>query len=76
MCYSIAHPAEGQEPERYLFDEHTFFLDRRGLNIVEPVEAAGDSGVVVKSGQLGATTASPVWRCTSPKRPTSSSRLN
>ena len=24
-----------------LFGEHTFFLDRRGLNIVEPVEAAG-----------------------------------
>ena len=23
-----------------LFGEHTFFLDRRGLNIVEPVEAA------------------------------------
>ena len=30
-----------------LFGEHTFFLDGRGLNIVEPVEAAGDSGVVV-----------------------------
>ena len=24
-----------------LFGEHTFFLDRHGLNIVEPVEAAG-----------------------------------
>jgi hypothetical protein len=30
-----------------LFGEHTFFLDRRGLNIVEPVEAAGVSGRVV-----------------------------
>ena len=30
-----------------LFGEHTFFLDRRGLNIVEPVEAAGVSGMVV-----------------------------
>ena len=29
-----------------LFGEHTFF-DSHGLNIVEPVEAAGDSGVVV-----------------------------
>jgi hypothetical protein len=26
---------------------HPRFLDRRGLNIVEPVEAAGDSGVAV-----------------------------
>ena len=24
-----------------LFGEHTFFLDRNGLNIVEPAEAAG-----------------------------------
>jgi hypothetical protein len=30
-----------------LFGEHTFFLDRRGPNIVEPVEAAGESGMVV-----------------------------
>ena len=30
-----------------LFGEHTFFLDRRGLNIVEPVEVAGVSGRVV-----------------------------
>jgi hypothetical protein len=30
-----------------LFGEHTFFLDRRGLNVVEPVEAAGQSGMVV-----------------------------
>jgi hypothetical protein len=30
-----------------LFGEHTFFLDSHGLNIVEPVEAAGLSGVVV-----------------------------
>ena len=30
-----------------LFGEHTFFLDRRGLNIVEPVEAGGMSDVVV-----------------------------
>jgi hypothetical protein len=30
-----------------LFGEHTFFLDGRGLNIVEPVEAAGVSGRVV-----------------------------
>jgi hypothetical protein len=26
-----------------LFGEHTFFLDHRGLNIVEPVAAAGVS---------------------------------
>jgi hypothetical protein len=39
------HPLIPQLNE--LFGEHTFFLDRRGLNIVEPVEAAGDSGVVV-----------------------------
>src|SRR5207249_9966215 len=32
---------------RDLFGEHTFFLDSHGLNIVEPVEAAGLSGVVV-----------------------------
>src|SRR5262249_27156741 len=30
-----------------LFGEHTFLLDRHGLNIVEPVETAGDSGRVV-----------------------------
>jgi hypothetical protein len=30
-----------------LFGEHTFFLDSYGLNIVEPVETAGLSGVVV-----------------------------
>ena len=30
-----------------LFGEHTFFLDRHGLNIVEPVEAGGVSGIVV-----------------------------
>jgi hypothetical protein len=30
-----------------LFGEHTFFLDRHGLNIVEPVEAAGESAMVV-----------------------------
>jgi hypothetical protein len=30
-----------------LFGEHTFLLDGRGLNIVEPVEAAGESAMVV-----------------------------
>jgi hypothetical protein len=30
-----------------LFGEHTFFLDRHGLNIVEPIEAAGESAMVV-----------------------------
>jgi hypothetical protein len=30
-----------------LFGEHTFFLDRHGLNIVEPIEAAGESATVV-----------------------------
>ena len=32
-----------------LFGEHTYFLDSRGLNIVEPVEAGNDGrlGVVV-----------------------------
>ena len=30
-----------------LFGEHTFFLDSHGLNIVEPVEAAGESAMVV-----------------------------
>ena len=30
-----------------LFGEHTFLLDRHGLNIVEPVEAAGESAMVV-----------------------------
>jgi hypothetical protein len=30
-----------------LFGEQTFVLDRRGLNIVEPVEAAEVSGMVV-----------------------------
>ena len=30
-----------------LFGEHTFFLGCRGLNIVEPVEAGGMSGMVV-----------------------------
>ena len=39
------HPLIPQLNE--LFGEHTFFLDRRGLNIVEPVEAAGMSGMVV-----------------------------
>jgi hypothetical protein len=31
------HPAIAQLND--LFGEHTFFLDQRGLNIVEPVEA-------------------------------------
>jgi len=30
-----------------LFGEHTFLLDSHGLNIVEPVEAAGESAMVV-----------------------------
>jgi hypothetical protein len=30
-----------------LFGEHTFLLDRHGLNIVEPVEATGGSAMVV-----------------------------
>jgi hypothetical protein len=30
-----------------LFGEHTFLLDRHGLNIVEPIEAAGESATVV-----------------------------
>jgi hypothetical protein len=30
-----------------LFGEHTFLLDRHGLNIVEPVEPAGESAMVV-----------------------------
>ena len=30
-----------------LFGEHTFLLDRHGLNIVEPVEAAGEAATVV-----------------------------
>jgi hypothetical protein len=30
-----------------LFGEHTFLLDRHGLNIVEPVEATGESAMVV-----------------------------
>jgi hypothetical protein len=30
-----------------LFGEHTFFLDRHGLNIVEPIEVAGESAMVV-----------------------------
>ena len=30
-----------------LFGEHTFFLDSYGLNIVEPVEVAGEAAMVV-----------------------------
>jgi hypothetical protein len=30
-----------------LFGEHTFFLDRNGLNIVEPAEAAAGGFIVV-----------------------------
>ena len=33
-----------------LFGEHTFFLDRKGLNIVEPAEAA--AGAAAKVGNL------------------------
>jgi len=39
------HPLIGQLND--LFGEHTFLLDRHGLNIVEPVEAAGESAMVV-----------------------------
>lgn len=42
------HPAMAQLNE--LFGEHTFFLDSHGLNIVEPIEAAGataESGKIV-----------------------------
>jgi len=34
-----SHPVVPQLNQ--LFGEHTFFLDRNGLNIVEPAEAAG-----------------------------------
>ncbi|HZP08995.1 hypothetical protein [Methyloceanibacter sp.] len=43
------HPATAQFNE--LFGDHTFFLDRSGLNIVEPAEPAesgAETGVVVK----------------------------
>src|SRR5215212_1572757 len=43
------HPSVGQLND--LFGEHTFFLDRNGLNIVGPAEASGtgiESGQVVK----------------------------
>ena len=45
-----------------LFGEHTFFLDQRGLNIVEPVAAAGpaaERAKVVKSCQLERR--QPIW---------------
>ena len=36
-----------------LFGEHTFFLDRNGLNIVEPAEAAGAASQSAKVVNLG-----------------------
>jgi hypothetical protein len=36
-----------------LFGEHTFFLDRNGLNIVEPAEAAGAAAQSAKVVNLG-----------------------
>jgi hypothetical protein len=36
-----------------LFGEHTFFLDQHGLNIVEPVEAAGAGAQSAKVVNLG-----------------------
>ena len=41
------HPALRQLNE--LFGEHTFFLDGKGLNIVEPVESAEEE---VEAGQV------------------------
>ena len=35
-----------------LFGEHTFFLDQHGLNIVEPVEAAGPAAEYAKVVKL------------------------
>ncbi len=62
-----------------LFGEHTFFLDRNGLNIVEPAEAAAgaaaQSAKVVNLGS-GATTTRLVSSFMSLKQRTSSSRLN
>jgi hypothetical protein len=39
-----------------LFGEHTFFLDQRGLNIVEPVEAAEPAAECAKVVNLGSWT--------------------
>ncbi len=36
-----------------LFGEHTFFLDRNGLNIVEPAEAVGAAAQSAKAVNLG-----------------------
>ncbi len=43
------HPALGQLKQ--IFGDHTFFLDRNGLNIVEPTEApssGAQSGTVIE----------------------------
>ena len=58
-----------------LFGEHTFFLDRRGLNIVEPVEAAGVSGRVVNLASWSDDSQSGL-EVRARSDPTSSSRLN
>ena len=58
-----------------LFGGHTFFLDRRGLNIVEPVEAAGQSGMVVNLASWIDDSQSGL-EVRARSDPTSSSRLN
>jgi hypothetical protein len=58
-----------------LFGEHTFFLDRRGPNIVEPVEAAGESGMVVNLASWIDDSQSGL-EVRARSDPTSSSRLN
>src|SRR5262249_57566027 len=52
---AIGSPGHSRRPPRDstahdLFGEHTFFLDRNGLNIVEPAEAA--AGAAAQSAKV------------------------
>jgi hypothetical protein len=42
------HPAISELEQ--LFGDHTYFLDRKGLNIVEPVEAGEENGPASQMG--------------------------
>ena len=70
------HPAGPQLNN--VFGEHTFFLDRNGLNIVEPASAAGGGSQWAKVVKLanGVRPIRTTWSLTSPNRLTSSSRLD
>jgi hypothetical protein len=69
-----SHPALPRLNE--LFGDHTFFLDRKGLNIVEPTaDPTGGRIQVARVVNVAKTPIRPTWLLTSRNRLTPSSNL-